>query len=109
MAEYEPTTSGRETSLLNEVLAQTFKGDVRGSLDEFEVKIRRYEGSCKEVLSDRLKIAVARKVLKMMTFGRHLLMHACRLSTYPLVREMLRSIIMARDTLTGPAPKTLEL
>ena len=40
VAEYEPATAGRETSLLLEVLAQTFKGDVRGSLDEFEVKIR---------------------------------------------------------------------
>ena len=58
VAEYEPATAGRETSLLFEVLAQTFKGDVRGSLDEFEVKIRRYERSCTEVLTDRVKIAV---------------------------------------------------
>ena len=28
VAEYEPATAGRETSLLLEVLAQTFKGDV---------------------------------------------------------------------------------
>ena len=39
VAEYEPASAGREKSLLLEVLAQTFKGDVRGSLDEFEVKI----------------------------------------------------------------------
>ena len=31
---------------------------MRGSLDEFEVKIRRYERTCGEVLSDRVKIAV---------------------------------------------------
>ena len=42
-AECESATADRETSLLLEVLAQTFKGDVRGSLDEFEVKIRRYD------------------------------------------------------------------
>ena len=30
VAEHEPATAGRETSLLFEVLAQTFKGDVRG-------------------------------------------------------------------------------
>ena len=30
MAEYEPATAAREMSLLLEVLAQTFKGDVRG-------------------------------------------------------------------------------
>ena len=41
VAEYEPGTTGRETSLLLDVVAQTFKGEVRGSLDEFEVKIRR--------------------------------------------------------------------
>ena len=53
----ELTTAGRKTSLLLEVLAQTFKGNVRGSLDEFDMKIRRYERSCKEVLPDRVKIA----------------------------------------------------
>ena len=100
MAEYEPATAGRERSLLLEVLAQTFKGDVRGSLDEFEVNIRRYERSCNEVLSDRVKIAVVQKGI----LRRHVLMHASRLSTYPLVREEIRSIIMARETLNGPTP-----
>ena len=89
-----------KTSLLFEVLAQTFKGDVRGSLDEFEVKIRKYERSCREVLSDRLKIAVVQKGHEDDDLRRHLLMHASRHSTYPL--EEFRSIIMARYTLTGP-------
>ena len=40
VAEYEPATAGRETSLLLEVPALTFKGDVRGSLDEFDPTIR---------------------------------------------------------------------
>ena len=70
VAEYEPATAGRETSLLLEVLAQTFKGDVRGSLDEFEVKIRRYERSCNEVLSDRVKIAVVQKACMLLAFQR---------------------------------------
>ena len=104
VAEYEPTTAGRETSLLLEVLAQTFKGDVQGSLDEFEVKIRRYDSSCREDLSDRVKIAVAQKRLDDDDLRRHLLMHPSRLATYPLVREELRSIIMARDMLTGLVP-----
>ena len=75
-----------------------------GSLDEFEVKIRRYERSCKEVLSDRVKIAVVQKGLEDDDLIRHLLMHASRLSTYPLVREDLKSITKARDTPTGPVP-----
>ena len=104
MAEYEPATAGRETSLLLEVLAQTFKGDVRGSLDEFEVKFRRYERSCNEVLSDRVKIAVVQKGIEDEDLRRHVFMHASRLSTYPLVREEIRSIIMARETLNGPTP-----
>ena len=104
MAEYELATAGRESSLLLEVVAQTFKGDVRGPLDEFEVKIRRYERNCWEVLSDRVKIAVAQKGIEDDDLRRHLLMHAARLSTYPLVREEIRSIITARDTLTGRVP-----
>ena len=87
-----------------EVLAQTFKGDVRGSLDEFDVKIRRYERSCDEVLSDRVKIAVVQKGIEDEDLRRHVLMHASRFSTYPLVREEIRSIIMARETLNGPTP-----
>ena len=67
------------------------------------MKIRRYERSCREVLSDRVKIAVAQKGLEDDDLRRHLLMHASRLSTYPLGREEIRSIIMARDTLSGPA------
>ena len=106
MAENEPATAGRETSLLLEVLAQTLKGDARGSLDEFEVKIRRYERTCGEVLSDRVKIAVVQKGIEDDDLRRHLLMHAARRSTCPLVREEIRRsiIIMARDTLTGLAP-----
>ena len=38
VADSELATAGGETSLLLEVLAQTFEGDVRGSQDEFEVK-----------------------------------------------------------------------
>ena len=76
-------------------LPRTFKGDVRGSLDEFEVKIRRYERSCNKILSDRVKIAVVQKGIEDEDLRRHVLMHASRLSTYPLVREEIRSIIMA--------------
>ena len=104
VAEYEPATAGRETSLLLEVLTQTFECDVRGSLDEFEVKVRRYERTCGEVLSDRAKTTVVQKVIEDDDFRRHLLMHAACLSTYRLVREEIRSTIMARDTLNGPAP-----
>ena len=63
VAEYEPATAGRETPLLLEVFAQTFEGDVRGLLDEFEVKIRRYERTCGKNLSDRVKIAVVQTPL----------------------------------------------
>ena len=55
-------------------------------------------------MSDRVNIAVVQKGLEDDDLRRHLLMHASRLSTYPLVREELSSIIMGRDTLTGPAP-----
>ena len=89
---------------VSEVLAQTFKGDVRGSLDEFEVKIRRYERTCGEVLSDRVKVAVVLKGVEDDDLRRHLLMHAARLSAFSFVREEIRSIIMAREALTGPAP-----
>ena len=75
---------------------------MRASLDEFEVKIRRYERSCNEVLSDRVKIAVVQKGIE--DLRRHVLMHASRLSACPLVREEIRSIIMARETLNGPTP-----
>ena len=60
-------------------LAQTLKGDVRGSLDDFEVKVRRYERTCGEVLSDRVKIAVVQKGIEDEDLRRHLLMHAKRL------------------------------
>ena len=104
VAEYEPATACKETSLLLEVLAQAFKGDVRGTLDEFEVKTRRYERTSGEILSDRVKIAVVQKGIEDEDLRRHMLMHASRLSTYLLVREEIRSIIMAREPPNGPTP-----
>ena len=104
VGEFEPATAGGETSLLLEFPAQTFKGHVRGSPDEFVVKIRRHERTCGEVLSDGVKIAVVQKGMGDDGLRRHLLMHAARLSMYPLVREEIRSIIVARDILTGLAP-----
>ena len=77
---------------------------MRGALDDFEVKVRRYERTCGDALSDRVKIAVVQKGLEDEDLRRHLLMHAARLTTYPLVREEIRDIIMARDTLSGPTP-----
>ena len=68
------------------------------------MKIRRYKRTCGEVLSDRVKIAFVQMGIEDDDLRRHLLMHAARLSTYPLVREEIRCIIMARDTLTGLAP-----
>ena len=84
-------------------LPRPSKGDARGSLDEFDAKISRYERSCNEVLSDRVKIA-GQKSIEDEDLRRHVLMHASRLSTYPLVREEIRSIIMARETMNGPTP-----
>ena len=51
-----------------------------------------------------MKIAVVQKGIEDEDLRRHTLMHAARLSTYPFVREEIRSIVMARDTLAGPAP-----
>ena len=65
------------------------------------MKFRRYERTCWEVLSDRVKIAVVQRSIEYDDLRRHLLMHATLLLTYPLVREENRSIIMAGDTLTG--------
>ena len=87
-----------------EVLAQTFKGDVRESLDDFEVRVRRCERTRGEVLSDRVKITSVQRGIEDEDLRRHLLMHATRLSTCTLVREEIRTIIMARDTMSGPAP-----
>ena len=95
MAEHDLTTARRMASLLLEVLAQTFKGNVRGSLDEFEMKRRRYERSCKEVLPDRVKIAVVQMGLEDNDRRRHLLARVDRLTTYLLVREEVRSITKA--------------
>ena len=51
-----------------------------------------------------MKIAVVQKGIEDDDLRRHLLMHAARLTRYLLVREEIRSIVMARDTLTGSVP-----
>ena len=68
------------------------------------MKIRRNERTRAGAPLDRAKTAAGQKGTEDDDLRRHLLVHAARLSTYPLVREEIRSIIMARDTLTGLAP-----
>ena len=89
-------------------LAQTFKGDVRGSVDEFEVKTRRSERTCGEVLSGRVRIEVVPKGIEDDDLRRPLLMHAARLSSYPLVREEIRSIIGRQRCLQGQGQRQWE-
>ena len=63
---------------------------------DFEAKIRRFERAC-EVLSDLVKIAVVQKIIEDVHLRRRLHEQASRISTYPPVRQEIRSIIMARD------------
>ena len=95
VAEYDLRTARRKTSLLLKVLAQTFERHVRGSLDEFEMKLRTYERSCKEVLPGRVKIAVVLMGLEGSDRRRHLLARVDQLTTTLFVREEVRSVITA--------------
>ena len=100
MAEYELATASRERRhCCSRSLHRHLMVRVRGSLDEFEVKIRRFECACGEILSDRVKIAVVHKGIEDEDLRCHSFLHAARLWTYPFVREEVRSI-----TLTGPVP-----
>ena len=87
-----------------DIIAAVSCTDFQGSLDDLEVKIRRYDRTCGEVLSGRVKIAVVQNGIEDEDLRRHVLMHASRCSTCHLVREEIRSIIMARDTLSGLTP-----
>ena len=96
VAEPETAKAGRETALLLEVLAQTFEGE---GLDDVEVKIR-----WRDPARPRDYRSCPEKAFAVEDLKRHLLMHASRPSTYTLIREEVRSIVMARDTLSGPVP-----
>ena len=67
--------------------ADLHKGGVRGLLDDYQVKVRRYERTCGKSRSDRLKIAGVQKRIENEGLRRDLLMHATRLSSYTLMRE----------------------
>ena len=107
MAEHDPTTTGRKTPLPLEILTQTVKGNVRSSLDEFGMRIRRYGLSCKEVLSDCMKVAVIQTGFENNDLRRHLLARVDWVTTHLLARKEVRSIITACDTPTGWTPTVL--
>ena len=107
MAEHDPTTTRRTTPLPLEIPAQTVKGNVRSSLDEFEMRIRKYERCCKKVLSDCMKFAVVQIGREDNDLGRHLLARVDRLTTHLLARKEVGSIITACYTPTGLTPTVL--
>ena len=107
MAEHDPTTTGRKRPLPLEILTQTVKGNVRSSLDEFEMRIRKYGRSCKKVLPDCMKVAVVQTGLENNDLRRHLLARVDWPTTHLLARKEVRSIITACDTPTGLTPTVL--
>ena len=107
VGEDNPTTTGRRTSLPIEILVQTDKGNVRGSLDEFVMRIRRYAGSCEGVLSGCMRFAGVQMGRDGNDLRRHLLARVDWLTERLLMREEVRSIITACDTPTVSAPTVL--
>ena len=107
VGEDNPTAIGRRTSLPLEILVQTDQGNVRGSLDEFVKRIRRYAGSCERVLYDCMMFEVVQMSRDGNDLRRHLLARVDWLTNRLLVREEVRSIITASDTPTGSAPTVL--
>ena len=103
--EYEPITAGRLCALLQELLHHGFSGDPRTALDEFEVLLRRYSALSGEDVSESLKVALVQKGITDDALKTHLVLHASRLSTFQLVREEVRSVLITRQALgQGPVP-----
>ena len=103
--EYEPRTAGRLCALLQELLHHGFHGDPRTALDEFKVLLRRYSALSGVDVSESLKVALVQKGVTDDTLKTHLVLHASRLSTFQMVREEVRSVLITRQALgQGPVP-----
>ena len=89
--EYEPRTAGRQCALLHELFHYGFPGDPRTSLDEFEVLLRRYTALSGEDVSESLKVSLVQKGITDDALS--------RLSTFQLVREEVRSVLITRQAL----------
>ena len=91
--------------MLQELLHYGFPGDPRTALDEFEVLLRRYSPLSGEDVSESLKVALVQKGITDDALKTHLVLHASRLSTFQLLREEVRSVLITRQALgQGPTP-----
>ena len=98
-------TAGRQCALLQELLHYGFPGEPRTALDKFEVLLRRYSALSGEDVSESLKVALVQKGITDDALKTHLVWHASRLSTFQLVREEVRSVLIMRQALgQGPMP-----
>ena len=64
-------------------------------LDDFGVKVRLYERTLGEVLSDLVKIELVQNGIEDEDLRRHLLMHAARLWTISFIHHGLRYLVLA--------------
>ena len=103
--EFEPKTSGRHAALLLDLLKYDFPGDPRTALDEFEIRCRADYKATGEDLAESLKVALVQRGLADDSVRNHLVLHSARLSTYTLVRDEIRNILVTRMALsTEPTP-----
>ena len=96
MREHEPDTAGRHASLLLHLPSYSFTDDTRGSLDTLNFSSRSMKPAREQQLSNLCKVALVQRAVKDAELLNHLVMHAGRPSTYTLVREEVRLILITR-------------
>lgn len=101
--EYEPRASGWECALLQELLHFNFRATRAVHLGEYEVLLRRYAALSGEEPWESLKVALAQKGISYEAIGTRPVLHVSRLTTFKLVRQEIRIVLITRQAL-GQTP-----
>ena len=113
-SEWEPALQNRFGNLLLEILNTRFKGASISEVEDWEAKIREYEGSATDKVAPNIRSATVLNGLpKDSRLLDHLTLNADRYPTWELMRKAIGSYFLNRKTWrsgagSGPSPMDID-
>eukprot|EP00971_Amphidinium_carterae_P046144 908413-Amphidinium_carterae.2 len=102
---HNPSSAARHASLLLDLLAFSFEGDVQARLEEYDRVVAQYESITKQRLQDDIRLGVVIRQLPEGPLRQHILLNLDRYNSYSKVKEEVIAVVRAQSAaMSAPMP-----
>eukprot|EP00971_Amphidinium_carterae_P333931 6468960-Amphidinium_carterae.1 len=102
---HNPSSAARHASLLLDLLAFSFEGDVQARLEEYDRVVAQYESITKQRFQDDIRLGVVVRQLPEGPLRQHILLNLDRYNSYSKVKEEIIAVVRAQSAaMSAPMP-----